>query len=121
LQYFVVVGKAWRNTPFIKNFSAINSHILFFSYVGYLGRTIAQAVSRWLSTAAARVCARVWSSGICGEQSSAVAGCLRVLRFPLPIFMPPDRPSPQSLGVGAKGQKWSTCRVDPLWTPLPTM
>jgi hypothetical protein len=26
---------------------------------------IAQAVSRWLSTAAARVRARVWSSGIC--------------------------------------------------------
>jgi hypothetical protein len=29
-------------------------------------RAIAQAVSRWLSTAAARVRSRVWSSGICG-------------------------------------------------------
>jgi hypothetical protein len=31
-----------------------------------VGRAIAQAVSRWLPTAAARVRARVWSSGICG-------------------------------------------------------
>jgi hypothetical protein len=33
------------------------------------GRAIAQAVSRWLPTAAARVRSRVWSSGICGGQS----------------------------------------------------
>jgi hypothetical protein len=44
---------------------------------GAHGRAIAQAVSRWLPTTAARVRARVWSSGICG------AGFLRVLRFPL--------------------------------------
>jgi hypothetical protein len=35
------------------------------------GRATAQAVSRWLPTAAARVRARVWSSGICGGQSGA--------------------------------------------------
>jgi hypothetical protein len=46
------------------------------------GRAIAQAVSSWLPTAVARVRARVWSSGICGEQSGAGAGFLRVLRFP---------------------------------------
>jgi hypothetical protein len=57
------------------------------------GRAIAQAVSRWLPTAAARVRARVWSSGICGEQSGAGASFLRVLRFPLPIFIPPNSPS----------------------------
>jgi hypothetical protein len=57
------------------------------------GRAIAQAVSRWLPTAAARVRARVWSSGICGGQSGAGAGFLRVLRFPLPIFIPPNSPS----------------------------
>jgi hypothetical protein len=39
-------------------------------------------VSRWLPTAAARVRARIWSSGICGGQSGAGAGFLRVLRFP---------------------------------------
>jgi hypothetical protein len=62
------------------------------------GRAIAQAVSRWLSTAAARVRARVWSCGICGGQSGAGAGFLRVLRFPLPIFIPPISPqSPSSI------------------------
>jgi hypothetical protein len=56
------------------------------------GRAIAKAVSRWLPTAAARVRGRVWSSGICGGQSGAGAGFLRVLRFPLPIFIPPNSP-----------------------------
>jgi hypothetical protein len=56
---------------------------------------IAQAVSRWLPIMAARVQSRVWSSGICGGQSGAVAGFLRVLRFPLPIFIPLI--APQSL------------------------
>jgi hypothetical protein len=64
------------------------------------GRAIAQAVSRWLPTAAARVRARVWSSGICGGQSGARAGFLRVLRFPLPIFIPPIAPqSPCTIGL----------------------
>jgi hypothetical protein len=50
------------------------------------GRAIAEAVSRWLPTAAARVRARVWSSGICGGQSGAGADFLRVLRFPCHSF-----------------------------------
>jgi hypothetical protein len=62
------------------------------------GRAIAQAVSRWLPTAEARVRARVWSSEICGGQSGAGAGFLRELRFPLPIFIPPITPqSPSSI------------------------
>jgi hypothetical protein len=63
----------------------------------FIGRAIAQPVSRWLPTEAARVRSRVWSSGICGGQSGAGAGFLRVLRFPLPIFIPttaPQSPSP---------------------------
>jgi hypothetical protein len=40
------------------------------------GRAIAQAVSRWLPTAAARIRARVWSCWICGGQSGAGAGFL---------------------------------------------
>jgi hypothetical protein len=37
-----------------------------------------------------------WSSGICGGQSGAEAGFLRVLRFPLPIFIPPIAPQSPS-------------------------
>jgi hypothetical protein len=72
------------------------------------GRAIAQAVSRWLPTAAARVRSRVWSSGIWGGQSGAGAGFLRVLRFPLPIFIPPllHNHSHLSSEAGSIGQKW---------------
>jgi hypothetical protein len=54
----------------------------------FFGCTIAQAVSCWLPTVAGRVRSRVWSSGICGGQSSAGAGFLQVLQFPLPILIP---------------------------------
>jgi hypothetical protein len=68
------------------------------------GRAMAHAVSCWLPTAAARVRARVWLNGICGGQSGAGAGFLRVLRFPLPIFIPPNSPSSQSHGARTIGQ-----------------
>jgi hypothetical protein len=48
------------------------------------GRAVAQAVSRWLPTAAARVRVRA-ACGVCGGQSGTGAGLLLVLRFPLPI------------------------------------
>jgi hypothetical protein len=56
------------------------------------GSAIAQAVSRWFPTAAARVRSRVWSSGICGGQSGAGRVFLRILRFPLSVFIPPTSP-----------------------------
>jgi hypothetical protein len=63
-----------------------------------LGRAIAQAVSRWLPTAAARVRTRIRSCGICGGRSGGGAGFLRVLRFLLPTFIPPIAPqSPSSI------------------------
>jgi hypothetical protein len=49
-----------------------------------LGRAIAQAVSRWLPTAAVRGSRPGRHVGFCGGQSGAGAGFLRVLRFPLP-------------------------------------
>jgi hypothetical protein len=48
-----------------------------------VGRAVAQAVSRWLLTAAARVRVRA-ACGVCGGQRSSEAGFLRVLLFPLP-------------------------------------
>jgi hypothetical protein len=68
---------------------------------GYVGRAVAQAVSLWLPTAAARVGTRGRSCGICGAQSGTGVGFLRVLRFPLPIFIPPVAPqSPSSITWG---------------------
>jgi hypothetical protein len=55
------------------------------------GRAVAQAVSRWLTTAAARVRVRA-ACGVCGGQSVTGAGFLRILRFPMPII-PPISPS----------------------------
>jgi hypothetical protein len=64
-----------------------------------ISRAIVPVVSRWLTTAAVRVRSRVWSSGICGGRSGTGAGFLRVLRFPLPIFIPPNSPSSYSPGA----------------------
>jgi hypothetical protein len=62
---------------------------------------IAQAVSRRLPTAAARVGSQVRSCGICSEQSGNGGGFLRVLQFPLQIPISPTHLSP---GAGTIGQ-----------------
>jgi hypothetical protein len=56
------------------------------------GCAIAQAVSGRLPTAAARFQAQAGWRGICGGQSCTGSGFLRVLRFPLPIIIPPTAP-----------------------------
>jgi hypothetical protein len=53
---------------------------------------IAHSVSRRLPTAAARFRVQLRSCGICGGHSGTGAGFLRVLRFPLPILIPPTAP-----------------------------
>jgi hypothetical protein len=64
-----------------------------------IDRAIAQAVSRWLPTAAARVRARVRSCEICGGQNGTGAGLLRVLRLPLPIRIPLIAPQSSSSSI----------------------
>jgi hypothetical protein len=93
--FVIRVQRIWFSPG--QNYTLNYTSVCSFSVL-QLGRAIAQTVSRWLPTAAARVRARVWSCGICGGQSGAVAGFLRVLRFPLPIFIPPIAPqSPSSI------------------------
>jgi hypothetical protein len=50
-----------------------------------LCRAMAQALSRWLTTAADRVRAQIRPCRICDEQSGTGESFLRVLRLPLPI------------------------------------
>jgi hypothetical protein len=78
-----------------------------------VGRAIAQAVSRRHPTAAARVRAHVRSCGICGQCGTG-AGFLRVLRFPLPILIPPTAPHSSSIvrgwynrSVSGRRTKWT--------------
>jgi hypothetical protein len=84
-----------------------------------LGRTVAQAVRRWLPTAAARVRVRP-ACGVCGGQSGTGAGFLRVLQLPLPII-PPISLSSQSPGAGTIGLLVAAVPSGPNWTPPPTI
>jgi hypothetical protein len=80
---------------------------------------IAQAVSSWLPTAAARVRARVRSCGICGGQSGAGAGFLRVHRFPLPIFIPPIAPQSSSSIIWGLYNRPEVAAVPSGFSPTP--
>jgi hypothetical protein len=85
------------------------------------GRTIAQAVSRRLPTAAAWVRAQVRSCGICGGQSGIGADFLRELRVPLTIpFIPPTAPHSSfiiwdwcNMAIGGQRTMWTQSRPTP--------
>jgi hypothetical protein len=74
----------------------ILQHRLFSMFRPRTGRAIAQAVSRWVPTGAALVRAQIKSCGVCGGQSGTGAGFLRLLRFSLPIYIPPSAPHSSS-------------------------
>jgi hypothetical protein len=118
LQKKEVISKFLISAKLKKQESLILLHkfLMHLCEQGRSGHAIAQAASRWFPTAAARVRAWVWSCGIWGGQSGAGAGFLRVLRFPLPIFIPPIAPqSPSSIIWGLYctiGQKWPHYLVD---------
>jgi hypothetical protein len=83
------------------------------SYI-YPGRTTPQAASRWLPTAETLVRVQVRSCGICGRQSGARTGFLRVLRFLLPILIPPTTPHSLSIirGLVQEAKQWATYQMD---------
>jgi hypothetical protein len=70
------------------------------------GRAIDQAVSRRLPTATIRLRTRVRSCRICREQSGPRAGFLRVLRFHVPIRIPPIAPQSSSTIIWAWYSKY---------------
>jgi hypothetical protein len=83
----------------LKHFRSIFSFDKYLRVTLEMGRAIAQAISRRFPTAAARVRAWVRSCGICGGQSGTGEGFLRVLRFPLPIHIPPIAPQSSSSSI----------------------
>jgi hypothetical protein len=105
------------SSPFLKSSTLLPS---FLPYLLIRGHAIAQTVSRWLPTAAARVRAQVSSCGICGGQSGVGAGFLRVLRFPLSSLFPPTAPHSSFIIRGwynrpnsGRRTKWTQCHPTP--------
>jgi hypothetical protein len=69
------------------------------------GRAIAEAVSRWLPTAATRVRARVWQVGFVVDKMASGQVFSEYFGFPCrPQFIPPPSPSSQSPGTGTRSQ-----------------
>jgi hypothetical protein len=91
--YSTLKMEAVEETTGWKRFSECCGHL----WSVEIGRAIAQTVSRWLPTAAARVQTQDRSCGICGRQSGTGAGFLRVLRIPLPILIQPTAPHSSSI------------------------
>jgi hypothetical protein len=84
-----------------------------------IGRAIAQAVSRWLPTAAARV----WQVGFVVDKMAPEQVFSEYFGFPCqPHFIPPTSPSSQAPGTGTIGQYMAAVpRGHTIWTLPPTI
>jgi hypothetical protein len=78
-----------------QQYSVVTGNFHENSYLEELLETyiLSQALSRQFSTTTAFVRSQFSSCGIYGGQSGTDVGFLRVLRFPLPILIPPTAPS----------------------------
>jgi hypothetical protein len=100
VRFVALTQVAMKNTAFLNVMPCILVEVYrlfretYHANFWVLGRAIAQAVSRRLPTATARVRAQVRSCGICGGRSGTGAGSLR---FPLPILIPPTVPHSSSI------------------------
>jgi hypothetical protein len=83
------------------------------------GRAIAQAVSRWHPTAAARVRARVWQFGFVVDKMAIGQVFSEYFCFPCqPHFIPLTSPSSQSPETDTIRQYMAAVpRGYPIWTP----
>jgi hypothetical protein len=82
--------------------------------LAYLGRAIAEAVSRWLPTAAARVRARVWSCGIVVDKVALGQVFSEYFGFPCQSSFHQLLHNHPHISSGACtiGQKWPQYLVD---------
>jgi hypothetical protein len=116
-EVFIVIS-LWRLILYIKCMPSVREEVRPFIET-VLGRDIAQAVTRRLLIAAAEVRAQVRSCGICGEQSGAGVGFLRVPRFPLPILIPLTSQRSSSIQgwyyrpVSGRRTKWTHISLTP--------
>jgi hypothetical protein len=110
-----ILSVQWKhNRPLGRGARAENAYP---SYIQVFSedRAIAQAVSRWLPTAAVRVRSRVSSSGIYGGQSGAGASFLLCQSSFYQILHHHNHP-----GQSTIGQSVAAVPSGPSWTPPPT-
>jgi hypothetical protein len=112
-QEFLVIFKAVLTAATLTLYDAV------YSGRGSPDHAIAEAVSWRLPMAAARVRAHVRSCGICGGQSDTGADFLQVLRFPLPIIIPPTAPHSSSIIRGWYNRPVSGRRTKWIVSPHP--
>jgi hypothetical protein len=85
------------------------------------GRAVAQAVSRWLPTAAARVRVRAEYVGFVVDKAALEQVFSGYFGFPPPIIIPPISPSSQSQGAGTIVLLVAAVPSGPNWNPPSTI